>query len=67
MTKSLLRLGWIMACVGLGFHTLTAVYFKGDWRSWLAIVYFLVLSVASSMLKSSYGRYRERSGPYNRV
>ena len=53
MTKDLLRLGWIMSCVGLGFHITVAMCF-GDLKSWPAIVYFLVCAVASSMLKSSY-------------
>lgn len=56
MTNTLILIGRGMSYAGLAFHLQELVY--RDRRALIAVVYFLVCAIASSMLSSAYEHYR---------
>jgi hypothetical protein len=57
MTSTLILIGRGMSYAGLAFHLQELIY--RDSRALVAVVYFLVCAVASSMLSSAYEHYKE--------
>jgi len=57
MTETLLSTAYGLSCGSLAFH-IFAVVVGNSW-AWPGVGFFFVCAIVSSLLKSSYGNYKE--------